>query len=158
MWKVMIADDELYMLEAMEKLIDWKKMNCSLVFKARNGQELIEQIKSLVNESLSQINGFKEKEIFPLSLSEIYCFTVERNKVFALTQNDKFVIRERLYEIEKNLSHDFIKINKSCIANITKIERFDASISGTLMVKFKNGYTDYVSRRSVKTVKERLGL
>lgn len=45
MWKVMIADDELYMLEAMEKLIDWKKMNCSLVFKARNGQELIEQIK-----------------------------------------------------------------------------------------------------------------
>lgn len=45
MWKVMIADDEVYMLEAMEKLIDWKKMNCNLVFKARNGQELIEQIK-----------------------------------------------------------------------------------------------------------------
>ena len=125
---------------------------------AHNESELIEQIKSLVNESLSQINGFKGKEIFPLSLSEIYCFTVERNKVFALTQNDKFVIRERLYEIEKNLSHDFMKINKSCIANITKIERFDASISGTLMVKLKNGYTDYVSRRSVKTVKERLGL
>jgi DNA-binding LytR/AlgR family response regulator len=125
---------------------------------AHNESELIEQIKSFVNESLSQINGFKGKEIFPLSLSEIYCFTVERNKVFALTRNDKFVIRERLYEIEKILSHDFIKINKSCIANITKIERFDASISGTLMVKLKNGYTDYVSRRSVKTVKERLGL
>lgn len=45
MWKVMIADDEVYMLEAMEKLIDWKKMNCNLVFKAQNGQELIEQIK-----------------------------------------------------------------------------------------------------------------
>ena len=45
MWKVMIADDEIYMLEAMEKLIDWKKMNCNLVFKAQNGQELIEQIK-----------------------------------------------------------------------------------------------------------------
>ena len=45
MWKVMIADDESYMLEAMENLIDWKKMECRLVFKAKNGQELLEQVK-----------------------------------------------------------------------------------------------------------------
>ena len=45
MWKVMIADDENYMLEAMEKLIDWNKMDCQLVFKARNGRVLLEQIK-----------------------------------------------------------------------------------------------------------------
>ena len=45
MWKVMIADDENYMLEAMENLIDWKKMDCQLVYKARNGQALLEQIK-----------------------------------------------------------------------------------------------------------------
>lgn len=120
--------------------------------------ELINQIKSLVGDYSSVINGFKEKEIFPLKISDIYCFTVEDNKVFAITEDDKFFIRERLYNIEKELSNDFIKINKSCIANIKKIERFDATFSGTLMVKFKNGYTDYVSRRSVKNVKERLGL
>ena len=45
MWKVMIADDENYMLEAMENLIDWKKMDCQLIYKARNGQVLLEQIK-----------------------------------------------------------------------------------------------------------------
>lgn len=45
MWKVMIADDENYMLEAMENLIDWKKMDCQLVYKAKNGQVLLEQIK-----------------------------------------------------------------------------------------------------------------
>ena len=45
MWKVMIADDENYMLEAMENLIDWKKMECQLVYKARNGQDLLEQVK-----------------------------------------------------------------------------------------------------------------
>ena len=45
MWKVMIADDENYMLEAMENLIDWKKMECQLVYKARNGQMLLEQVK-----------------------------------------------------------------------------------------------------------------
>ena len=45
MWKVMIADDENYMLEAMENLIDWNKMECQLVFKAKNGHVLLEQIK-----------------------------------------------------------------------------------------------------------------
>lgn len=45
MWKVMIADDENYMLEAMENLIDWNKMDCQLVFKAKNGHVLLEQIK-----------------------------------------------------------------------------------------------------------------
>ena len=125
---------------------------------AHEETELLEQIKSLVTDYSTQINGYKEKEIYPLKIAEIYCFTVENNKVFALTSDDKFLLKERLYNIEKDLSHDFIKINKSCIANIKKIERFDATFSGTLKVKFKNGYTDYVSRRSVKSVKERLGL
>ena len=41
----MIADDENYMLEAMENLIDWNKLDCELVFKAKNGHVLLEQIK-----------------------------------------------------------------------------------------------------------------
>lgn len=45
MWKVMIADDETYMLEAMENLIDWKKMDCELIYKAKNGHVLLEEIK-----------------------------------------------------------------------------------------------------------------
>ena len=40
----MIADDEIYMLEAMEKLINWEKMDCQLIYKAKNGQELINQL------------------------------------------------------------------------------------------------------------------
>ena len=45
MWRVVVADDESYMLEAMEKLIDWGKLECQLVYKAKNGYELLEQIK-----------------------------------------------------------------------------------------------------------------
>ncbi|MBO5210726.1 MAG: LytTR family transcriptional regulator DNA-binding domain-containing protein [Clostridia bacterium] len=125
---------------------------------AHNESDLTEQIKSLVSDYSSHVTGYKNAEIFLLKTTDVYCFLVENNKVFAMTENDKFLLKERLYNIENSLSFDFIKINKSCIANIKKIERFDASISGTLVVKFKNGYTDYVSRRSVKTVKERLSL
>ena len=67
--------------------------------------------------------------------------------------------KKRLYKIEEMLEDDdFIKINQSCIVNIKMIESFDASIGGALMIKLKNGYRDYISRRQIKAVKERLGL
>lgn len=48
MWKVMIADDEVYMLEALEKLINWNNLECRLIYKAKNGEELIDKIKEEV--------------------------------------------------------------------------------------------------------------
>ena len=38
------------------------------------------------------------------------------------------------------------------------IDRFNASIGETLLVIFKSGYKDYVSRRQIKNVKERMGI
>ena len=61
-------------------------------------------------------------------------------------------------ELEEKLPLDFVKINQSCLANIKKIERFSASVGGSLKVIFKNGHTDYVSRRQLRTVKEKLGI
>lgn len=45
MWKVIIADDEQYMLEALEKLIDWEELDCQIVSVVKNGKELIEKIE-----------------------------------------------------------------------------------------------------------------
>ena len=91
-------------------------------------------------------------------MNKICRFTVEDNRVFAETVGGKYRLRHRLREIEEKMPADFIKINQSCLANINMIERFDASVSGSLLVKLKNGSTDYVSRRQLKTVKERFGL
>ena len=67
------------------------------------------------------------------------------------------MIKERLYTVENTVGDSFIKINQSCIVNIDKIERFEASFSGALTVVLKNGYKDYISRRQLKIVKERIG-
>ena len=93
-----------------------------------------------------------------LSLQEIYCFTIEGKKLYALTENEKLLIKQRLYQIEELTDNDFLKINQSTIINIRKIKRFDTSLSGSLLVVLKNGYKDYVSRRQLKFVKERIGL
>lgn len=45
MWKIMAADDEAYIREALQKLIDWEKMDCTLVSVAANGRELLDNIE-----------------------------------------------------------------------------------------------------------------
>lgn len=45
MWNVMIADDEPYIRQGLEKLVDWQALDCRLVYSASNGAELLEQIK-----------------------------------------------------------------------------------------------------------------
>lgn len=42
MWKVMAADDESYIREALKKLISWEKMGCVLKEIVSNGQELLD--------------------------------------------------------------------------------------------------------------------
>ena len=121
----------------------------------KNG--LVEEIERLVSENNFELIGYKDNEAQKLSLLEVNCFICENNKVFALTE-EKLAVRLRLYQIEDLLDDNFVRINQSCIANIRKIEKSQADFSGALTVVFKNGYRDYISRRNLKKVKERLGV
>lgn len=129
-----------------------------VIVYAHEKTKLIESIENLVNENDFELIGFIDKEAVKIDISDVYCFTVENNKIYAVCEDKKYLLKSRLYQIEEKLSENFIKINQSCIANIRKIRKFDASFTGTLTVIFKNGYKDFVSRRNVKNVKERLGL
>lgn len=120
--------------------------------------ELTDRIEQLVTENSFDLIGFIDREAFTLNLAEIQMFVVLDNKIYAVTGDEKFFVRTRLYVLEEKLPYSFVKINQSCIANTNYICRFDTSVSGTLKVKFKNGMTDYVSRRQLKNIKERFGL
>ena len=45
MWRVIAADDEGYIREALQKLMDWKKMGCILEAVVSDGQALIDRIR-----------------------------------------------------------------------------------------------------------------
>ena len=130
-----------------------------VIIYAKEKSTLTDEIERLVSDNNIELIGYdKNGEGVKLTADEVYCFTVEDNKIFAITEKDKLRIKNRLYQLEEFLPEYFVKINQSCVANIRKIARFDTSVSGTLLIKFKNGYKDYVSRRQMKAVKERLGL
>ena len=118
---------------------------------------LVEQLERLVNAQEVELIGYKEQEAVRLDLPDVFCFICENNKVYAITEKEKYKIKLRLYQLEEKLPHNFVKLNQSCIGNISNIQRFKASFGGSLSVEFKNGYCDYVSRRQLKIVKERFG-
>ena len=138
-------------------IIDRNREEEILVF-AHERTRLIDDIACLVDDYEKEIIGYKDDGMQKLSLPQVCCFIVENNKVYAITEKEKLQVKMRLYQLENVLGSNFLKINQSCIANINEVKKFDTSITGTLKIIFKNGYIDYVSRRNIKAVKERLGV
>ena len=130
-----------------------------IIIHTRERTREIEALEAYIGQMGKQFLGYGEDgEIIPLCPDEICCFTVEEGKVYALTHNGRLTIRLPLYALEELLGEGFVRINQSCLGNIREITRFDASIGGSLMVTFRCGHRDYVSRRQLKIVKERMGI
>jgi len=122
---------------------------------------LIDEIERLVTQdNLSeQIPGYEEDEIVMLDLKQIDCFFVEDERTYAHCQAGKqYLIRRRLYELEKNLPGYYERISKSAIANWPRISRFRVQLSGAVDAVFKSGYTECISRRCFAELKRRYGL
>ncbi len=138
-------------------VIDKEKEEQILIY-AHEKTPLIESIERLIENDAPRLTGYSEKGATVLSPDEVYCFISEKGKTYAITEKEKLIVKSRLYIIENSLDGAFVRLNQSCIGNISKIKRFEADLYGSLTVVFKNGYKDYVSRRQVKSVKERLGI
>ena len=134
-----------------------------IVIRCREKDERIERLESAIRRLLENGNRreivlYSSGSEYYIPFSEILYFESAGGKIYAHTARSVYSTDKKLFELEEELPSCFIKINQSCIANINMIERFDASFSGTLGVVFKNGYRDYVSRRNLKRVKERIGI
>ncbi len=141
-----------------EIIID-KKHDEGVFIYINEPNENAEKIKKFIEDLDSvKLIGYSDKEAKIINFSDVVAFITEESKVFAITDNSRWQLKERLYQIEELADGNFVKLNQSCIGNINKILFFDASISGSLIVNFKNGYREYISRRQMKTVKERLGM
>lgn len=132
-----------------------------IIVYAHSKTKLIEALERLINEEkldTTPIIGYSGEDIIEVDPDQVHCFFIEGKKLYASMDKRDVLIKRRLYEIENVLGSSFIKINQSTIANAKHIERFSVTIGATLTVHFKNGRRDYVSRRQLKSVKERLGI
>ena len=130
-----------------------------VIIYAKEKTSLVEEIEKLVAATGVTLTGTLDETSILINPADVTCFVVESGKIFALINDKKYQLKERLYQLEDMPFNEFfVKLNQSCFANIKKIKEFKSSIGGSIMVVFQNGYVDYISRRELKNVKERIGL
>ena len=141
------------------KLIIDKEKEEEVVATVHARTALIDEIEALLQKhaGTDRIPGYTEDDIKMLSVSEIECVTVLDGKTYAIDEkNCRYRLKLRLYELEKILPASFIRINKSTLANEYALDRFTATVAGSVDAVFKCGYTEYVSRRCFSQIKRRL--
>lgn len=123
-----------------------------------NAPELTEELENIIqyisniNQMPNQIIANKNNEIYFIDLKNIISFFSKDKYIYAKTKEDNYRIKYKLYELEKLLSKDFIRISNSCIINVEQIECFDTSIIGTVLVKLKDGTIENVSKRKISSI------
>lgn len=119
---------------------------------------LTEQIENLVRAytGADGVVGYRDGGMRRLTFGEIECVTVIDRRVTAIdSEGNRYILRERLRDLEDVLPSYFIRINKSTIANEHRILRFNAVFSGGIDAVFACGFKDYVSRRCFAEIRRR---
>lgn len=100
----------------------------------------------------------KGKDISFLDFDEIFMIRVEDKQVIVYTQEDKYSIKKALYQVEESLNPSFVRISKTTIVNIKKIDRVAPSLRGMMFIMLKNGLKDNISRKYLPEFKKALDL
>lgn len=117
-------------------------------------EELVQQIKQTKPK---RIVGIKEEQSILLEPFEIEYVFAEARKVFAVIHNQKVELKMKLYEVERLLEpYQFTRFSKSVVGNLNLISRFELAFNGNLCVIFKSGNKEYVTRKYVHVLKEKL--
>ncbi len=125
--------------------------------------KVTDEIKDILNTLSSKtpevITGFYNDLAEILSPEDIIRIYAEGGKTFATVNKKEYVLRQRLYELEEQLTkYSFVRISNSEIINLKKVRNFDLSLSGTICVTLSDNTSTYVSRRYVTKIKKVLGL
>ena len=97
-------------------------------------------------------------DITLLELKNIFMFRVEDKQVKVYVENDDYLIKKPLYQVEETLTGDFVRISKTTIVNLKKIERVAPSLKGMMFIELKNGLKDNISRKYLPDFKQALDL
>ena len=91
-------------------------------------------------------------------MEQKYLIRVEEKQVKVYTEHSEYLIKKALYQVEELLPNDFVRISKTTIVQMKKIERVAPSLRGMMFIELKNGLKDNISRKYLPSFKEALDL
>lgn len=120
-------------------------------------QEIEELVNVIKKKKQRRLFAIEEDQTILLEPEEIDFIHAEKRKIYAALEDGRFEVKMKLYEVEEFLiPYGFMRFSKSVIGNIRRIEKFEASFNGNLCVYFQSGNKEYITRKYVGPIKDRL--
>ena len=119
----------------------------------------LERLISVFRLSDKKLSAKKNGEVHLIDLQTVlYVESLERS-TFIYTDGGVYESSYRLYELESMLSeHNFIRVNKSTLLNMNKIESLKSDMDRRIRVTLQNGYQLIISRAYADDFKAKLGV
>lgn len=100
----------------------------------------------------------ENEKIVVLDAQDIYMVRMENKETAVYGERKRYVSGKKLYEMENMLGDGFMRISKTTIVNLKKIDSLEPSFNAMMYVVMKNGCRDYITRTYLKQFKKYLGI
>lgn len=104
-----------------------------------------------------KITFYRENQEYYFPLDDVLFFEAEGDHVYAHTASEAYLVKYRLYELERMLPRSFVRAAKSAVVNIRQIYSVTRSLTSSSLVQFANSHKQvYASRYYYKELRQRL--
>lgn len=120
-----------------------------VVIRASSLSDEVRRIETLLSSALTSdtIELSRGDTDYYIPLNEILFFETDDGRVTAHTEKRMFYSGEKIYTLCRTLPRCFVRVSKSCIVNVSKVESVCRGVTGNAEVRFTNGDKKvYVSR------------
>ena len=137
--------------------VDGKEKEQALIRAVEKTADILSAMDLLENGS-GGLTVTKDRSTYFCKLTQMYYIESVDKHTYIYTKGDCYESRERLYELEEKLGPYFVRISKSMIVNLRKIQNVSAEPGGRMVAVLLNAERVIISRSYVKEIKRRLGI
>ncbi|MFS0562245.1 LytTR family DNA-binding domain-containing protein [Terribacillus sp. 179-K 1B1 HS] len=120
---------------------------------------ILELVRMLSASSQERLSGERNGELHLLQPESLYYIESVDNTVFLYDKDAVYQSSLKLYQIEDaNYSPDLIRVSKSVILNLAKVEKLKPALGRKLTATLTNGEKLVISRQYVPQLKRKLGI
>lgn len=130
-----------------------------IVIRCASPDEEILKLIYALKARRDKLPCIEEGSIVMVEPRSVYYFETVDDRVFAYCESKVYEIKRKLYELEQQFENsDFLRISKSVIVNLSRIQRLTPGFSGRLEAMLDNGERVIISRQYVPSLKKKLGI
>ncbi len=128
-----------------------------VVIRCHKVTDQISEIENFIKSRQGTIRGLAQEKQYEIRVADIFYAEAVENRVFLYTEKEVYETKWKLYELEDQLKEKaFLRISKSVIVNLLKIDAFKPAMNGRFVAELTNGEEVIISRKYVPVLKERI--